>query len=121
MRLLIVDDEKMICEEFRETLEQEGYQVDCALNGKEGVAKVQTQNYSLVFLDVAMPSLDGQGVLKRIRTFSQVPVAFISGFLTGSREKQIMQQGAFVCLRKRLDLDRVRSVIRNVENRSRTS
>jgi len=120
VRLLIVDDEKMICEEFRETLEQEGHQVDCARDGKEGLEKIQSQSYNVVFLDAAMPSLDGQGVLKKIRTFSQVPVALISGFLTSTREKEIMQQGAFACLRKPLDLDRLKSLLRAVENHSRT-
>lgn len=118
MRLLIVDDEKMICEEFRETLEQEGYQVDCALDGRKGLEKIRSGDYDVVFLDAAMPSLGGQEVLKKIRGFSRVPVAFISGFLTNTREKEILQQGAFACLRKPLELDRVKSLLRSVEDRS---
>lgn len=116
-KLLIVDDEKMICEEFRETLEHEGHQVDCAFNGKEGLQKIQTNHYNLVFLDSAMPLLDGKKVLERIRHFSRVPVALITGFLPESKEKEILNLGAMVCLRKPLDLDRVKSLIRTVENR----
>ena len=119
MRLLIVDDEKMICEEFRETLEQDGHQVDCARSGKEGLKKIQTENYNVIFLDAAMPSLSGEEVLKKIRTFSQVPVAIISGFLSSTREKEILQQGAIACLRKPLDLDQVKFLLRSVESRSR--
>ncbi len=117
VKLLIVDDEKMICEEFRETLEHEGYEVDCALNGKEGVEKIQSNRYNLVFLDSAMPFMDGKKVLERIRHFSRVPVALITGFLPESKEKEMLRLGAMVCLRKPLDLDRVKALVRTVENR----
>ncbi len=118
VKLLIVDDEKMICEEFRETLEHEGYEVDCALNGKEGLQKIQGNHYNLVFLDSAMPFMDGKKVLERIRHFSRVPVALITGFLSESKEKEVLRLGAMVCLRKPLDLDRVKSLIHSVTNRS---
>ena len=108
----------MICEEFRETLEQEGHKVDCALNGKEGLRKIQTQDYNLVFLDSSMPFMDGKKVLERIRHFSRVPVALITGFLPESKEREILHLGATVCLRKPLDLDRVRSLIHTVTNRN---
>ena len=118
VKLLIVDDEKMICEEFRETLEHEGYEVDCALNGKEGLQKIQTHHYNLVFLDSSMPFMDGKKVLERIRHFSRVPVALITGFITESKEKEILHLGAMACLRKPLDLDRVKSLIHTVARRS---
>jgi DNA-binding response OmpR family regulator len=114
---LIVDDEKMICEEFRETLEHEGHEVDCALDGKEGLQKIQDNQYKLVFLDSSMPRMDGKKVLERIRHFSRVPVAFITGFLPESKEREILHLGAMVCLRKPLDLDRVRSLIHTVASR----
>ena len=107
----------MICEEFRETLEQEGHEVDCALNGREGLQKIQDHHYNLVFLDSSMPSMDGKKVLEHIRHFSRVPVALITGFLPESKEKEILRLGAMVCLRKPLDLDRVKSLIHTVENR----
>ncbi|MFH1801025.1 MAG: response regulator [Candidatus Omnitrophota bacterium] len=118
VKLLIVDDEKMICEEFRETLEHEGYEVDCALSGKEGLQKIQTRHYHLVFLDSSMPFMDGKKVLERIRHFSRVPVALITGFITESKEKEILHLGAMACLHKPLDLDRVKSLIHTVTQRS---
>lgn len=107
----------MICEEFRETLEQEGYQVDCALNGKEGLQKLQTNRYHLVFIDFAMPFMDGKKVLERMRHFSRVPVAVITGFISAAKEKEILSLGAITCLKKPLDLDRVKSIIRTIENK----
>lgn len=104
----------MICEEFRETLEHDGHQVDYALNGTEGLQKIQNTSYDLVFLDSSMPSMDGKKVLEKIRHFSQVPVALITGFLPESKEKEILTLGAMVCLRKPLDLERVKSLIHTV-------
>ncbi|HOW59524.1 MAG TPA: response regulator [Candidatus Omnitrophota bacterium] len=120
-RLLIVDDEKMICEEFRETLEQEGYEVDCALDGKEGLNKIRSTEYNLVFLDASMPKMDGKKVLKHIRDISRVPVAFITGFLPVNKEKEILKMGALTCMQKPLDLDRVKSLIHGVTNQKNTA
>ena len=114
MKLLIVDDEPMICEEFRETLEQEGHEVDCALSGKESLEKIEEGRYDLVFLDFSMPFMDGKKVMKKIRSFSPVPVALITGFLPESKEKEILDLGAMACLRKPLDLDRIKSLIHTV-------
>ena len=88
--------------------------MDCALNGKEGLRKIQSNDYNLVFLDSQMPFMDGEKVLERIRGFSRVPVALISGFLTEAKEKEVLRLGAMVCMRKPLDLDRVRSLIHTV-------
>ena len=116
VRLLIVDDEKQICEEFRETLEQEGYQVDFATSGKEGIRKIRQGRYDLVFMDEGMPFMAGDKVFAQVRQFSQVPVAFVSGFLTPSKQKKILAMGAVTCLHKPLDLNQVKSLIRMIEN-----
>ncbi len=108
----------MICEEFRETLEHEGHQVDYALDGKEGLEMIQANQYNLVFLDSSMPEMDGKKVLERIRSFSPVPVALITGFMPESKEKEVLHLGAMVCLRKPLDLDRVKCLIHTVTRSS---
>ena len=114
VKLLIVDDEKEICEEFRETLEQEGYQVDIATSGKDGLQKVKQNCYNLVLLDESMPGMEGDKVFEYLREFSKVPVAFVSGFLTPTKEKKVMSMGAVKCLRKPLELDQVKSLIHAV-------
>ena len=120
VRLLIVDDEKAICEEFRETMEHEGYQVDWALNGKEGLKKIREHPYDLVFLDESMPWMAGDKVFEKIREQSKVPVAFISGFMTPSKERKVKALGALTCLHKPLDLDRVKSLIHTIAHHIHT-
>jgi len=113
---LIVDDEKSICEEFRETMEHEGFEVDFASSGKEGLKKLSERDYNLVFLDESMPWMTGDRVFKKIRQVSKVPVAFISGFMTPEKQRQVMMMGAISFLQKPLDLKRVKSLIHNVAN-----
>jgi two-component system OmpR family response regulator len=114
IRLLIVDDEKEICEEFKDTLEQEGYEVDVATKGEDGLRKIRQNCYNLVLLDESMPGMEGDKVFEYLREFSKVPVAFVSGFLTPAKEKKVMSMGAVKCLRKPLELDEVKSLIHSI-------
>ena len=113
-KLLMIDDEKDICEEFLETLEQEGYEVDVATKGEEGLRKVRQNHYDLILLDESMPGMEGDKVFEYLREFSKVPVAFVSGFLTPTKEKKVMSMGAVKCLRKPLVLAEVKSLIHSV-------
>jgi DNA-binding response OmpR family regulator len=119
VKLLIVDDEKEICEEFRETLEQEGFEVDVATSGKDGLQKVRQNLYNLILLDESMPGMEGDKVFEYLREFSKVPVAFVSGFLTPTKEKKVMSLGAVKCLRKPLELGEVKSLIQAVTGSAR--
>ena len=113
-KLLMIDDEKEICEEFKETLEQEGFEVDVATKGKDGLQKIRENLYNLVLLDETMPGMEGDKVFEYLREFSKVPVVFISGFLTPTKERKVMSMGAVACLRKPLDLAQVKSLIHTI-------
>lgn len=114
-KLLIVDDDEPICEEFCETLQEIGHEVDYALNGDDGLHKIAMNHYNMVFLDYVMPKMEGIQVLALIKKISKVPVAFISGFLPESKERKVLSMGACACLRKPLDLNRIRNLIKSVE------
>lgn len=66
-KLLIVDDDLYIRELYEEVLKAEGFEVDTAINGEEGLAALQKGGYNLTLLDVMMPKLDGLGVLAKLR------------------------------------------------------
>ena len=78
MTLLVVDDEKKICELIRKYAVYEGYDVDEACNGMEAIEKCRCGQYDLVILDVMMPELDGFSACREIRRFSQVPILMLS-------------------------------------------
>ena len=91
-------------------MEQEGFEVDVATNGEDGLRKVRQNRYDLVLLDESMPGMEGDKVFEYLREFSKVPVAFVSGFLTPAKERKVVSMGAVKCLRKPLDLDQVKSL-----------
>ena len=78
MTLLVVDDEKKICELIRKYAVFEGYDVEEANNGLEAIEKCRSARYDLVIMDVMMPELDGFSACREIRKFSQVPMLMLS-------------------------------------------
>ncbi len=78
MKILVVDDEKVIVKGIKFNLENEGYEVDVAYDGAEAVEKAKQTEYDLVILDVMMPKMDGLEACMHIRQFSNVPVIFLS-------------------------------------------
>jgi len=67
MRLLVIEDEKKVARFVKKGLEEEGYAVDLAFDGEEGLAMVLDQVHDLIILDIALPKIDGLQVLKKLR------------------------------------------------------
>jgi heavy metal response regulator len=67
MRLLVIEDEKKVARFIKKGLEEEGYAVDLAFDGEEGLAMVFDQVHDLIILDIALPKIDGLQVLKNLR------------------------------------------------------
>ena len=77
-KILVVDDDKNICELLRLYLEKEGYTVSLAFDGREGLDAFIKFNPDLVLLDVMMPNVDGWQVCREIRKTSQCPIMMIT-------------------------------------------
>lgn len=77
-KILVVDDDKNICELLRLYLEKEGFNVTLAFDGREGLDKFQTQAPDLILLDVMMPNIDGWQVCREIRKTSQCPIIMLT-------------------------------------------
>src|SRR5512143_3028532 len=67
MRILVIEDEKKVARFVKKGLEEEGYAVDLAFDGEEGLAMVLDQVHDLIILDIALPKIDGLQVLKKLR------------------------------------------------------
>ena len=78
MKILVVDDEKLLVKGIKFNLENEGYQVDTGSDGLEAVELARNGNYDLIILDVMMPELDGLEACMRIREFSTVPIIILT-------------------------------------------
>jgi len=66
-KILVVDDESDMLESTRGVLEMEGYKVDCVNSGKECLKKIKENKYNLIILDIFMPNLSGEELLKILR------------------------------------------------------
>lgn len=117
-KLLVVDDEKVICEEFRDLMEEDGHQVDTAFNGPEAIRKVSEKEYDLIFLDVLLPRMEGRQIFEEMRKIRQVSVVFMSGYLPPNKEKEALSLGALACLKKPLDLELVKQLIQKAEEKA---
>ncbi len=77
-KVLIVDDEKLIVKGLRFSLQQDGYETDCAYDGEEAVAMAKNSVYDIILLDVMLPKLSGLEVCQQIREFSDVPIIMVT-------------------------------------------
>jgi len=69
-KILIIEDDLLACRAYQKRLEKAGYEVDCALDGEEGLAKSH-KGYDLVILDIALPKLDGWQVLEQLKNHDE--------------------------------------------------
>ena len=78
MKILVVDDEKLLVKGMKFNLENEGYEVECAYDGAAAVELARTGQFDLIILDVMMPEVDGLEACMRIREFSNVPIIMLT-------------------------------------------
>lgn len=78
MKILVVDDEKLLVKGVKFNLEHEGYQVETAYDGLAAVELAKNGNFDLIILDLMMPELDGLNACMQIREFSTVPIIMLT-------------------------------------------
>lgn len=112
--ILIIDDEKAIRKTLSEILSFEGYQIDEAADGEEGLKKFSEKNYDLVLCDIKMPKLDGIEFLEKARQHNpDVPVIIISGHGNIETAVEAVKRGAFDYISKPPDLNRLLITLKN--------
>jgi two-component system, NtrC family, nitrogen regulation response regulator NtrX len=120
MKILIIDDEKAIRRALREILEFEDCNVEEAENGKEGIEKLQKNEYDLIFCDIKMPIMDGIDVLSNAMKLNiETPIIMISGHGNIETAVQAIKDGAFDFIEKPLDLNRILVTLRNATDRNK--
>jgi DNA-binding response OmpR family regulator len=97
LKVLVVEDEPLISEMIAKSLKLEGYQVEAAKTGEEGLQKVREINPDLVLLDVLLPKLDGWEVLTRMRDDSRtkaIPIIMLTALSDEKSKVQGLRGGA---------------------------
>lgn len=99
--ILVIDDEEAIRRLFEVTLSDLGHEVASARSGPEGLKLIERQDFSLVFLDLKMPGLNGADVLQRIRTIRpELPAVLITGYPDSDVMARAIAQGPFGVMKK---------------------
>ncbi|MEP6617399.1 MAG: sigma-54 dependent transcriptional regulator [Ginsengibacter sp.] len=117
--ILIIDDEKSIRKTLTEILSYEGYKIDEAGDGEEGLKKFSQKTYDLVLCDIKMPKLDGIEFLEKAREINNdVPIIVISGHGNIDTAVEAVKKGAFDYISKPPDLNRMLITLRNAMDKN---
>ncbi|MBR4809241.1 MAG: sigma-54-dependent Fis family transcriptional regulator [Bacteroidales bacterium] len=121
MKILIIDDERSIRNSLGEILSDEGYSVDSAESGAEGLAKAAASHYDLIFCDIKMPGgMDGIEVLdKLVSEGTESAVVMISGHGDIETAVECIKKGAFDFIEKPLDLNRILITVKNATDKTK--
>src|SRR5262249_55977695 len=123
MRILVVEDEPRLLRNLAKALREEGYAVDTAEDGEDGLFKAQSYGYDAIVLDVMLPRLDGWAVLARLRSQKQTPVLMLTARDTHQDRVRGLDTGADDYLVKPFDLPellaRLRALIRRSAGQAR--
>lgn len=112
--ILIIDDEKSIRKTLSEILSYEGYKIDEAADGEEGLKKFTATGYDVVLCDIKMPKMDGIEFLEKARLVNaDVPIIVISGHGNIETAVEAVKKGAFDYISKPPDLNRLLITLRN--------
>jgi two-component system OmpR family response regulator len=120
MRVLIVEDEPDLLRILRQALRESGFSADVAEDGEQGLSKALQVDYDAIILDLMLPRLSGEELLRRLRESKTSPVLVLTARDAPSDKIQNLNFGADDYLTKPFDLDeliaRVRAVIRRSSN-----
>ena len=117
--ILIIDDEKAIRKTLTEILSFEGYKIEEAADGEEGLRKFREKNYDLVLCDIKMPKLDGIEFLQKAgESNPDIPIIMISGHGNIETAVEAVKKGAYDYISKPPDLNRLLITIRNAMDKS---
>src|SRR3984893_10160670 len=117
--ILIIDDEKAIRKTLSEILSYEGYRIDEAGDGEEGIRKFRDKEYDVILCDIKMPKMDGIEFLDKAKELNpDIPIIMISGHGTIETAVEAVKKGAYDYISKPPDLNRLLITIRNAMDKT---
>jgi two-component system OmpR family response regulator len=125
MRLLVVEDEPDLLSSLAEALREDGYAVDLASNGEDGITKALFADYDAIVLDVMLPGMDGFTLLQRLRLKKKTPVLMLTARHQTTDRVRGLDSGADDYLSKPYELPellaRIRALIRRTAGQATTA
>ena len=122
MKILIVDDEKLLVKGIKFNLEQDGYETETAYDGEEALKLARDKSISLIILDLMLPNIDGLTVCQKIREFSSVPIIMLTAKTEDMDKILGLEYGADDYLTKPFNIlelkARIKAILRRVTSQS---
>lgn len=118
MRLLVVEDEKALCESIAKGLRLDGYEVDTVFDGEEAMDIISTDSYDLIILDLNLPGMDGLDILKNMRASDNETNVLILSARGGLNDKiEGLDSGANDYLCKPFHFEELEARVRSLTRR----
>ena len=112
LRVLVLDDEPIVCKRLQPALEKLGFEVDTFTRSVEAMHQVQQSAYDIVITDLKMKEVDGMRFLEEVKKQRpQTEVIVITGFATMETAKQSFQKGVFDFIAKPFKLSEIQDVV----------
>ena len=115
-KIMIIDDEKGLVDVIRDFLEERGFLVTAAYDGKNGIEIIRKSKPDLIILDILMPDMDGRAVLKKLKKekdLKDIPVIILSGKTDQFDRNYLLEMGAYEYVTKPYDSYRLLRQINN--------
>ena len=122
LRIMVLDDEPIVCKRLKPALEKLGYEVDAFTQSPEAMRQIQRISYDIIITDLKMKEIDGMQFLSEAKKLHpDTEVIVITGFATMETAKQSLQKGVFDFIAKPFKLSEIQEVVNRAAAKIRGS
>jgi DNA-binding NtrC family response regulator len=118
LRILVLDDEPIVCKRLKPALEKQGYEVDAFTQSSEAMEQIKRVDYDIIITDLKMKGVDGMQLLTEAKNRSpKTEVIVITGFATMETAKESFHKGVFDFIAKPFKLSEIQEVVSRAEDK----
>ena len=118
-RILIVDDEKIVCERLSAEMERAGYEVEAFTDSSEALQRISEHTFDLIITDIKMRGPSGMDLMRFVtENYPQTKVVVITGFATVETARQALRGGAVDFIAKPFKMSELRDLVTKLANQS---
>lgn len=120
LRVMVLDDEPIVCKRLKPALEKQGYEVDTFTESAEAIEQIKEVNYDIIVTDLKMKGIDGMQLIGEAKRRSpKTEVIVITGFATMETAKESFHKGVFDFIAKPFKLSEIQGVLSRAEAKIR--
>jgi DNA-binding NtrC family response regulator len=120
LRIMVLDDEAIVCKRLKPALEKQGYEVDTFTQSSEAMEQIRQIDYDIIITDLKMKGIDGMQLLSEAKRRSPgTEVIVITGFATMETAKESFHKGVFDFIAKPFKLSEIQQVVSRAEAKIR--